>query len=167
MRGAAPEPDDVRGDVTDTSRPAGAPAPFEPPPYPYDRLNDLRKVADQVLGGCVDLSIGTPCDPPPAAVVEALARSNAERGYPPSVREIGQAVGLTSPSTVHSHLATLQRRGYLHRDPTKPRAIEVRYDPNSGKAMEVQGASTADGGRVVQYTDWGGANQQWQLARVG
>jgi repressor LexA len=48
------------------------------------------------------------------------------------VREIGEAVGLTSPSTVHSHLASLQKRGYLHRDPTKPRAIEVRYDPNSG-----------------------------------
>ncbi len=63
----------------------GVPAPFEPPPYPYDRLSDLRKVADQVPGGCVDLSIGTPCDPPPAQVVEALARSNAERGYPASV----------------------------------------------------------------------------------
>ncbi len=59
-----------------------------------------------------------------------------ERGYPPSVREIGEAVGLTSPSTVHAHLATLQRRGFLLRDPTKPRAIEVRYDPNSGAAME-------------------------------
>lgn len=59
-----------------------------------------------------------------------------ERGYPPSVREIGEAVGLTSPSTVHAHLATLQRRGFLRRDPTKPRAIEVRYDPNSGVAME-------------------------------
>src|SRR6185503_9018018 len=58
------------------------------------------------------------------------------RGYPPSVREIGEAVGLTSPSTVHSHLASLQRMGFLHRDPTKPRAIEVRYDPNSGAAME-------------------------------
>jgi repressor LexA len=59
-----------------------------------------------------------------------------ERGYPPSVREIGEAVGLTSPSTVHSHLATLQRLGFLKRDPTKPRAIEVRYDPNSGAAVE-------------------------------
>jgi repressor LexA len=59
-----------------------------------------------------------------------------ERGYPPSVREIGEAVGLTSPSTVHAHLATLQKLGYLRRDPTKPRAIEVRYDPNSGAAME-------------------------------
>ena len=59
-----------------------------------------------------------------------------ERGYPPSVREIGEAVGLTSPSTVHSHLATLQKLGFLRRDPSKPRAIEVRYDPNSGAVMD-------------------------------
>jgi succinyldiaminopimelate transaminase len=61
------------------------PAGFEPPPYPYDRLDDLRKAADSLPGGCVDLSIGTPCDPPPPAVVEALASSGVERGYPPSV----------------------------------------------------------------------------------
>jgi succinyldiaminopimelate transaminase len=60
-------------------------AGFEPPPYPYDRLADLHKVADTCEGGAVDLSIGTPCDPPPAAVVEALGDSGAERGYPPSV----------------------------------------------------------------------------------
>jgi repressor LexA len=59
-----------------------------------------------------------------------------ERGYPPSVREICEAVGLTSTSTVHSHLATLQKQGFLRRDPTKPRAIEVRYDPMSGAAVE-------------------------------
>lgn len=59
-----------------------------------------------------------------------------DRGYPPSVREIGEAVGLTSPSTVHSHLLTLERLGYLRRDPTKPRAIEVRWDPNSGAIMD-------------------------------
>ena len=58
---------------------------FEPPPYPYDRLSDLRKLADELPGGCVDLSIGTPCDPPPPAVVEALARSGTERGYPTSI----------------------------------------------------------------------------------
>jgi repressor LexA len=52
------------------------------------------------------------------------------------VREIGEAVGLTSPSTVHSHLNTLTRLGFLRRDPSKPRAIEVRWDPNSGAAME-------------------------------
>jgi repressor LexA len=59
-----------------------------------------------------------------------------ERGYPPSVREIGEAVGLTSPSTVHAHLAALQRRGYLRRDPTKPRALEVRWDPTSDAVID-------------------------------
>lgn len=69
-------------------------------------------------------------------ILDFIATQMRDHGYPPSVREIGEAVGLTSPSTVHSHLATLQRLGYLKRDPTKPRAIEVRYDPNSGVAME-------------------------------
>jgi repressor LexA len=46
-------------------------------------------------------------------------------GYPPTVREIGAAVGLASPSTVHAHLANLERAGYLRRDPTKPRALEL------------------------------------------
>jgi repressor LexA len=52
------------------------------------------------------------------------------------VREIGEAVGLNSPSTVHNHLNTLQKMGFLRRDPTKPRAIEVRFDTNSEVAME-------------------------------
>jgi repressor LexA len=69
-------------------------------------------------------------------VLDFIERQMRLRGYPPSVREIGEAVGLTSPSTVHSHLNTLQRLGYLRRDPTKPRAIEVRWDPNSGAVME-------------------------------
>ena len=70
------------------------------------------------------------------AILEFIVTQQNERGFPPSVREIGDAVGLTSPSTVHSHLATLQRRGFLMRDPTKPRAIEVRYDPASGASVE-------------------------------
>ncbi|MBA3289624.1 MAG: transcriptional repressor LexA [Acidimicrobiia bacterium] len=69
-------------------------------------------------------------------VLEFIERQTRDRGYPPSVREIGEAIGLTSPSTVHSHLNTLERLGYLRRDPTKPRAIEVRWDPNSGAVME-------------------------------
>jgi repressor LexA len=48
-----------------------------------------------------------------------------KHGYPPTVREIGQAVGLASPSTVHAHLANLERAGLLKRDPTKPRALEL------------------------------------------
>jgi len=59
--------------------------PFVPPPYPYDRLDELKQVAAAAPGGIVDLSIGTPCDPPPDFVVEALARSGAERGYPASI----------------------------------------------------------------------------------
>ncbi len=58
---------------------------FTLPPYPYDRLDPLKTVASAHEGGIVDLSIGTPFDPPPAAVVEALANSQAERGYPPSI----------------------------------------------------------------------------------
>jgi succinyldiaminopimelate transaminase len=58
---------------------------FVPPPYPYDRLDSLVPVAEAVPGGMVDLSIGTPCDPPPAAVVAALSSSDTERGYPPSI----------------------------------------------------------------------------------
>ncbi len=60
-------------------------AGFVPPPYPYDRLDSLKAIADAHPGGCVDLSIGTPVDPPPASVIEAMSTSNAERGYPPSI----------------------------------------------------------------------------------
>ena len=69
-------------------------------------------------------------------ILDFIAEQQSRRGFPPSVREIGEAVGLTSSSTVHAHLATLQRLGYLQRDPTKPRAIEVRYDPASGASAE-------------------------------
>ena len=59
--------------------------PFVPTPYPYDRLDDVKALAAHHDGGVVDLSIGTPCDPPPAFVIEALAQSGAERGYPASI----------------------------------------------------------------------------------
>ncbi|HZU80848.1 MAG TPA: transcriptional repressor LexA [Acidimicrobiales bacterium] len=75
-------------------------------------------------------------------ILECIAESLRERGYPPSVREIGEAVGLTSSSTVHAHLAVLQREGYLRRDPTKPRAIEVRFDPSSRAAMAARPVRT-------------------------
>ena len=59
------------------------------------------------------------------AILEFLHESVEQHGYPPTVREIGEAVGLRSPSTVHAHLAHLERAGLLRRDPTKPRAIEL------------------------------------------
>ncbi|MEQ1787408.1 MAG: succinyldiaminopimelate transaminase [Acidimicrobiales bacterium] len=67
--------------------------PFVPPPYPYDRLDELKALGSALPGGLVDLSIGTPCDPPPAAVVDALARSGAERGYPPSIGSVAYRAG--------------------------------------------------------------------------
>jgi len=69
-------------------------------------------------------------------VLEFIDAEVRRRGYPPSVREIGEAVGLSSSSTVHAHLAALQDKGYLVRDPTKPRAIEVRFEPASGAAVD-------------------------------
>ena len=58
-------------------------------------------------------------------ILEYIKREVQQRGYPPSVREIGQAVGLSSSSTVHGHLGKLEEKGYIRRDPTKPRAIEI------------------------------------------
>jgi succinyldiaminopimelate transaminase len=58
---------------------------FVPPPYPYDRLNRLLPITDAHEGGTVDLSIGTPFDPPPLSVIEALSSSGSERSYPPSI----------------------------------------------------------------------------------
>jgi repressor LexA len=69
-------------------------------------------------------------------VLEFIDTEVRRRGYPPSVREIGEAVGLSSPSTVHAHLAALQDKGYIHRDPTKPRALEITYEPSSGATVE-------------------------------
>jgi repressor LexA len=78
-------------------------------------------------------------DGPPAAdglthrqrlVLEYIATSVEKRGYPPSMREIGEAVGLASPSSVKHQLASLERKGFIRRDPNRPRAIEVRLpDP--------------------------------------
>ena len=69
-------------------------------------------------------------------VLEFIDVEVRRRGYPPSVREIGEAVGLSSSSTVHAHLGALQDKGYLRRDPTKPRAIEICYEPDSGAVVD-------------------------------
>ena len=69
-------------------------------------------------------------------VLEFIDAEVRRRGYPPSVREIGEAVGLSSPSTVHAHLAALQDKGYLRRDPSKPRAIEISLEPSTGAPVE-------------------------------
>ncbi len=67
-------------------------------------------------------------------VLDFLTATVNERGYPPSVREICDAVGLSSPSTVHSHLSSLVKAGYIRRDPSKPRAIEILTESNVTEA---------------------------------
>jgi repressor LexA len=70
-------------------------------------------------------------------IFDFVKRYVGEHGYPPTVRDIGKAIGLTSSSTVHAHLANLEKLGVLRRDPTKPRAIEVLV----GKAKAAVGPS--------------------------
>ena len=67
-------------------------------------------------------------------ILDFLTKYVDAHGYPPTVREIGEAVGLASPSTVHAHLANLERAGLLKRDPTKPRALELRREPKAAPA---------------------------------
>ncbi len=69
-------------------------------------------------------------------VLDVIVEHQNERGYPPSVREIGQAIGLRSPATVKAHLDNLRDAGYIIRDPAKPRAIRVRYEGNTGVSAD-------------------------------
>ena len=70
-------------------------------------------------------------------IFDFIKRYSAQHGYPPTVRDIGKAIGLTSSSTVHAHLANLEKIGLLRRDPTKPRAMEVLVDKakKGGRAL--------------------------------
>ncbi|MDB5028580.1 MAG: SOS-response transcriptional repressor, LexA [Candidatus Eremiobacteraeota bacterium] len=69
-------------------------------------------------------------------ILSVIRQFTSERGFPPSVREIGERVGLSSSSTVQSHLKTLERRGLLKRDPTKPRALVATRDEDDVERVE-------------------------------
>ncbi len=70
------------------------------------------------------------------AILDYIKKEVREKGYPPSVREIGEAVGLASSSTVHGHLNRLEAKGLIRRDPTKPRAIEILDDSFSSEDQD-------------------------------
>ena len=70
-------------------------------------------------------------------IFDFIRRYSAEHGYPPTVRDIGKAIGLTSSSTVHAHLGNLEKLGLLRRDPSKPRALEVIVDKVKGEVEKV------------------------------
>ncbi|MGW8567196.1 transcriptional repressor LexA [Isoptericola sp. NPDC055881] len=90
------------------------------PPVALASVSELAPSADRLT-------------PRQRRVLETIRRSVEDRGYPPTMREIGEAVGLASPSSVKHQLTTLERKGYLRRDPNRPRAIEV-VDPESPAA---------------------------------
>ncbi|TVP84269.1 MAG: transcriptional repressor LexA [Alkalicoccus sp.] len=69
------------------------------------------------------------------AILDFIRTEVREKGYPPSVREIGEAVGLASSSTVHGHLSRLEKKGHIRRDPTKPRAIEVMEQEDTAQQL--------------------------------
>jgi succinyldiaminopimelate transaminase len=139
---------------------------FEVPPYPYDKLGDLAAAAAALPGGAVDLSIGTPCDPPPDFVVEALARSGAERGYPLSIgtqayREAAagwmeRRLGVTvDPSAVAACVGTKELVASLpqHLRLRTPERDTVLH-PELAYPSYAMGASLA-GCRAVAYRDLG------------
>jgi repressor LexA len=98
-------------------------------------------------------------------VLEEIRSSVERRGYPPSMREIGEAVGLTSSSSVSHQLATLERKGFLRRDPNRPRAIEVR-SPDSGPATGPVHAPSYDGGGDVHDLETGSGDVRPSAAYV-
>ncbi|MFZ1362107.1 MAG: transcriptional repressor LexA [Candidatus Nanopelagicales bacterium] len=91
-------------------------------------------------------------------ILDVIRAAVDERGYPPSVREIGEAVGLTSPSSVAHQLRTLEQKGYLRRDPNRPRALEVRG--GSGAQLDEKPST------VTQLADQGDVAEVPLLGRI-
>ncbi|HEY0828112.1 MAG TPA: transcriptional repressor LexA [Bacilli bacterium] len=83
------------------------------------------------------------------AIMDFIKDEVREKGYPPSVREIGEAVGLASSSTVHGHLDRLEKKGLIRRDPTKPRAIEIMGHDNGASLFSLSVSKVPIVGRVT------------------
>lgn len=86
-------------------------------------------------------------------IFDYIGRYAAKTGYPPTVREIGKAVGLHSSSTVHAHLANLEKAGVLRRDPTKPRAIEVLVEKARGAGEAARDTARGAGEAAREAVD--------------
>src|SRR6201989_2762819 len=88
-------------------------------------------------------------------VLQVIRDSVQKRGYPPSMREIGEAVGLTSTSSVSYQLSTLQRKGYLHRDVGRPRTVEVRLPGHPAVRPEPSRESARDDEEAAEIPGFG------------
>ena len=108
----------ARGDERDHRRRTAGTAATDPAATDPATAADVHPLPDGPTGG-------DGLTPRQRLVLETIRDAVERRGYPPSMREIGEAVGLTSPSSVAHQLVTLERKGYLRRDPNRPRAIEV------------------------------------------
>ncbi len=118
-------------------------------------MRQTDDTGDESEGGADSAISGADLTVRQRKVLEVIRSSVSERGYPPSIREIGDAVGLTSTSSVAHQLRALERKGFLRRDPNRPRAVDVRGLDEVGRAVtslhiapvdETDGA-TADSGR--------------------
>ena len=89
------------------------------------------------------MSDTTSITPRQQRILDVIAQTVRDRGYPPTVREIGEAVGLTSSSSVHAQLANLERMGLLHKDPTKPRAMTLERPKADAIAVPLLGRIAA------------------------
>ncbi|MGA9492724.1 MAG: winged helix DNA-binding protein, partial [Mycobacterium sp.] len=78
-------------------------------------------------------AVNSALTPRQRTILDVIRASVTSRGYPPSIREIGDAVGLTSTSSVAHQLRTLERKGYLRRDPNRPRAVDVRVSDDGSR----------------------------------
>jgi repressor LexA len=103
---------------------------------------------DESVGGTGPSGAGADLTVRQRKVLEVIRASVSERGYPPSIREIGDAVGLTSTSSVAHQLRTLERKGFLRRDPNRPRAVDVRGLDEAVRAVtSLSSVEDADPGR--------------------
>ena len=98
-------------------------------------MSDSNDTSSASAGGRLQ-TVESPLTERQRTILDVIRASVTSRGYPPSIREIGDAVGLTSTSSVAHQLRTLERKGYLRRDPNRPRAVDVR------------GSDDADAGRT-------------------
>ncbi len=144
----------ARRDSNGNERSAGSPGTAAEGPEAGAR----RAVVAEIPDGPPDEAGLTPRQ---RRVLEEIRASVERRGYPPSMREIGEAVGLTSSSSVSHQLATLERKGFLRRDPNRPRAIEV-FSPDAAPVL----APSYDGGGDAHDLDTGSGDARPAAAYV-
>src|SRR3954462_4297773 len=123
-----------------------------------DERSGAEAVADQTVTELPDgPADATGLTPRQRRVLDVIRDSVDRRGYPPSMREIGERVGLTSPSSVAHQLTTLERKGFLPRDPNRPRAIEVILPGDGRRDTTATTATGAHSAPAFDETDSGTA----------